>query len=185
MFNNNDHPSILAYLAKHGEANLGFIKPKPGVDLNILHTDAFLNQLRVVQLSVSGRTCVPFHRHKLKEKTYIVVPSQHGAILPVNLGIINPETGAMHIQEMRRSGETFVVPKDHWHTLWMPTAGPAHNQLVVVSSSQDGADVEWTIKGDLLVQIGESIGHDCQDESPLQLPFNQLEQHLDTLLMRK
>jgi hypothetical protein len=178
-------PSIVAFLAEQGETlQFHFIKPKPGIDLNVLHQSDPMTHLRIVQLSVMGRTCIPFHKHKSKEKVYTVVPSQHpgGTILPMKLGIINPDTGDVLVHTMSKAGETFVVPQNHWHTIWMPDAGPAHTQLIVVSSSQDGADIVWTPKGDLLVELCARLGHDCQDENPLLLPPDELEKHLDAIL---
>lgn len=189
MHNNDTPPSTLRYLSdvpdtplhrcKPGEPNLWFVKPSPGNGIEILHDNEPMERLRIVKLSLRSRGCTPFHRHKTKEKFYYVL--QQDKPFMAYLGIIDPVTGVMSVKTLLPE-LTFVVPKNRWHMIWNTSDEDINDFLLVASSSQDSGDIEWSPDGNILVSLSEKAVRDCQAETPLQLPFEELIARIDAAL---
>jgi len=189
MYNNDTPPSTLRHLNdvsdellhrfKSGEPNLWFVRPSPGNGIEILHNDEPLQKLRVVKLSLCRRGCIPFHRHKAKEKMYYVL--RQDKPFTAYLGIIDPTTGVMSVKTLLPEC-TFVVPENHWHMIWVTSDENINDFLLVTSSSQDGSDIEWSPDGNILVHLTNKAARDCQDETPLQRPFEELIARIDAAL---
>lgn len=189
MYNNDTPPSTLRRLCevpdeslhryKSGVPNLWFSKPSPGSGLEVLHENAPLLSLRIVKLSLCGRGCIPFHRHKAKEKFYYVL--RQDKPFTAYLGIIDPTTGHMSVETLFPEC-TFVIPKNHWHMIWNTSDESIYDFLLVTSSSQDGSDIEWSPDGSILVRLSERAAMSCSDETPLQQPFSELVTRIESAL---
>jgi len=175
----NDVPDALLHRCKPGEPNLWFVRPTPGNGIEILHEDEPMEQLRIVKLSLCRRGCIPFHRHKIKEKFYYVLRQDKS--FTAYLGIIDPSTGVMSVKTLLPEC-TFVVPKNHWHMIWVTSDEDIKDFLLVVSSSQDGGDIEWSPDSDVLVHLTNKAARDCQNETPLQQQFADLIPRIDAAL---
>jgi hypothetical protein len=182
MYNNDTPPSTLLRLAElakvfqpltptPGKPTLWFVQPSPGDGITILHDQEGMCQLRTVKLSLRGRGCIPFHRHLHKEKLCIVQPQSMP--FAAYLSVIDRDTGIMTTNRLLPE-QTHVVPKDHWHMIWTTSDHEIHDLLLVVSSTQDTKDIEWSPTTALLVDLSKKSANDPGGDTPLQLPFEEL-----------
>ena len=133
--------SILTVLKPAQSEQIRFIKR--GLEIFDYHTtdndDSPGNKVMAVRgLRLIPGTAIPSHVHHNKEKLYIF--GRKGFVV---VYIWQGDT----VQEftLRNNGDTVVVPPGRVHALYAPkrTDSTDENKILVVTSSQDTADIEW------------------------------------------
>lgn len=130
-------PSVLSYLTA-GQASVAkFIKPQMGEELDFINPpNPEIMAGRI--LTLKPNMVVPIHVHTKKEKIYIC---QGPGIFTVFID---------NLKYSMRMGKVLVIRANHPHAV--ACFSKDHCQVVVVSSSQDGADIAWEERADSLLQ---------------------------------
>lgn len=145
----NTLPSVLSYLTGEEVAIAKFVKPTLGIELKAICGDdsCFLPKSSVMAirlLTLSPNVVIPMHIHYKKEKVYIC---QGPGVMRVVMQIDGKDSSVA-----LASDEIIVIPPNTPHYISNFTESSLPCNVVVVSSSQDGADIAWEDRADMLVR---------------------------------
>jgi len=145
-------PSAVSVLNEATLPKVRFIKPALGSEIINYHQTDDKDSLATRVMAVRGLKLregdfIPCHVHRNKEKIYIF-GSESDVIVYVWNGAVPEEFTMSHV------GDTVVVPAGKPHALYS-VANDNHTltkYILVVTSSQDGSDIEWEPDTDTLIK---------------------------------
>lgn len=135
-------PSVMDYLSEDAKATIRIIKPAMGHELQSL-LDGQLQKMSVRLLTMPVNTATPIHMHFNKEKIYVALDWLFATLVIIVDGHA--------VEQQLNDGEPVCVEAEYPHFI-KHTQGKLAAQILVISSSQDSADIKWENRADELIQ---------------------------------
>ncbi len=145
----NELPSIVTALTPDMLEVAHFIKPTVYNAIFLCHqedTDASpaSQVLRIVQLRLRRYDAIPVHAHRKKEKVYILEQGLIHVFMYIK--------GGWKRFILKNKGDRLVIPPLTPHSVFCCEYNVLLAEMLVIVSSQDGADIVWEPNADELVK---------------------------------